>query len=223
MGGEHGEQGQRGGLCFLTNVVGFFSQLPGKVADYLSHVISRLASWAADMGRKGLEGAKAFFDAVIDNLKELPGDVLSIGEDIVHGLWEGISDAAGWLGRKVRGFASDIIDSMARALRIGSPSKAARDKIGKWIPEGVAVGIRDNAKKAINASRDMARQLMPAAKTLKYDAGNSVPAFGTGAAGQAVSAGNTTIFNQYNNSPKALSRLEIYRQTKNQLAFARGI
>ena len=50
------------------------------------------------MGRKGLEGAKEFFDAVIDNLKELPGEVLSIGEDIVHGLWEGISDAAGWLG-----------------------------------------------------------------------------------------------------------------------------
>lgn len=211
------------GSAFLTNVVSFFSQLPGKVADYLSQVINRLASWAADMGRKGLEGAKQFFDAVIDNLKELPGDVLSIGEDIVHGLWEGISDAAGWLGSKVRGFASDIIDSMTRALRIGSPSKVARDKIGKWIPEGVAVGIRDNAKKALNASRDMAKRLIPTAETLKNDARNATPAFGSGAAGQAVSAGNTTIFNQYNNSPKALSRLEIYRQTKNQLAFARGI
>jgi len=30
-------------------------------------------------------------------------------------------------------------------------------------------------------------------------------------------------FNQYNNSPKPLSRLEIYRQTKRQLAFAKGV
>ena len=210
------------GSNFLTNVTSFFSQLPGKVADFLSQVISRLTSWATEMGRKGLEGAKAFFDAVIDKLKELPGDVLSIGEDIVHGLWEGISGAAGWLARKVKGFASDIIDGMERALRIGSPSKVARDRIGKWIPEGVAVGIRENTKKAVNASRNMAKQLMPAAETLKYDIKNSVPQFEAGAANTGVNTGNTTIFNQYNSSPKALSRLEIYRQTRNQLAFARG-
>ena len=209
------------GSNFLTNVTSFFSQLPGKVADFLSQVISRLASWVTEMGKKGLEGAKEFF-AVIDKLKELPGDVLSIGEDIVRGLWEGISGAAGWLARKVKGFASDIIDSMKDALRIGSPSKAARDRIGKWIPEGVAVGIRDNAKKAINASRDMAKQLMPAAETLKYDIKKSVPQFEAGTANTGRNTGNTTIFNQYNSSPKALSRLEIYRQTKNQLAFARG-
>ena len=34
---------------------------------------------------------------------------------------------------------------------------------------------------------------------------------------------NNYTFNQTNNSPKALSRLEIYRQTKNQLAFAKGV
>ena len=41
-------------------------------------------------------------------------------------------------------------------------------------------------------------------------------------AGAAANGANVT-FNQYNNSPKALSRLEIYRQTQNQLNFARGI
>ena len=32
----------------------------------------------------------------------------------------------------------------------------------------------------------------------------------------------TTVFNQYNTSPKALSRLEIYRQSRNLLSLARG-
>lgn len=31
------------------------------------------------------------------------------------------------------------------------------------------------------------------------------------------------VFNQYNTSPKALSQIEIYRQTRNQLSFAKGI
>ena len=34
---------------------------------------------------------------------------------------------------------------------------------------------------------------------------------------------NVTYFYQTNNSPKALSRLEIYRQTKNQLSLAKGV
>jgi tape measure domain-containing protein len=40
--------------------------------------------------------------------------------------------------------------------------------------------------------------------------------------GYATDRGGDTIFNQYNNSPKALSQTEIYRQTKNQLSRAKG-
>lgn len=39
----------------------------------------------------------------------------------------------------------------------------------------------------------------------------------------SAAAGQSVVFNQYNTSPKALSRLEIYRQTQNQLNFARGL
>ena len=35
--------------------------------------------------------------------------------------------------------------------------------------------------------------------------------------------GNQIVFNQYNNSPKALSQIDIYRQTRNQLSFAKGV
>lgn len=39
----------------------------------------------------------------------------------------------------------------------------------------------------------------------------------------STSTVNNYNFTQNNNSPKALSRLEIYRQTKNQLDFAKGV
>ncbi|MBQ7401307.1 MAG: efflux RND transporter permease subunit [Lentisphaeria bacterium] len=41
--------------------------------------------------------------------------------------------------------------------------------------------------------------------------------------GNVVGGATTYTFNQYNTSPKALDRLEIYRQTRNQLNFAKGV
>jgi hypothetical protein len=41
--------------------------------------------------------------------------------------------------------------------------------------------------------------------------------------GTAVSGGVVNNFYQTNNSPKSLSRLEIYRQTSNLLGFAGGV
>lgn len=47
---------------------------------------------------------------------------------------------------------------------------------------------------------------------------------GSGQDAQMSGAGNTVYnFNQYNSSPKALSRLDIYRQTKNQFAMMKGV
>jgi phage-related protein len=37
-----------------------------------------------------------------------------------------------------------------------------------------------------------------------------------------AAGGGNVIFNQYNNSPRALSRVELYRQTNNQLSVAKG-
>ena len=41
--------------------------------------------------------------------------------------------------------------------------------------------------------------------------------------GNISGTGNTFTFTQYNYSPKALSRIEIYRQTKNQLSMLKGL
>lgn len=42
-------------------------------------------------------------------------------------------------------------------------------------------------------------------------------------AGDNADSPSNITFNQYNNSPKALSRLEIYRQTRNQLSMMKGV
>lgn len=144
----------RAGSQFLSNAVNFVSQLPGRIASFLSNVISNLGSWAGQMASKGAEGARNMFNAVVNGLASLPGRVLSIGSDIVHGIWNGISGAAGWLADKVASFASGILDGMKNALGIHSPSRLFRDQVGKYIAQGIGEGFTDEMGSVVSQMQE---------------------------------------------------------------------
>lgn len=214
------------GRNFLDSVVSFFTQLPGRVSGFLSSVISNVASWARDMASKGAEAARGLFNSVVDGLSSLPGEMLSIGSNIVSGIWEGISGAAGWLADKVRSFASGIIDGIKSTLGINSPSTVMRKKVAPWIPKGLGLGVEENAKYAVNAMKKLGKAMLPEEDEIKGRLG-SVTGRLRGSIRSAYeriapTVNRITNFYQTNNSPKALSRLEIYRQTRNQLALAKG-
>lgn len=144
----------RAGSQFLSNAINFVSQLPGRIASFLGNVISDLASWAGNMASKGAEGARNMFNAVVNGLKSLPSRVLSVGSDVVHGIWNGISGAAGWLAGKVKSFASDILDGMKNALGIHSPSRLFRDQVGKYIAQGIGEGFTDEIGSVVGQMQD---------------------------------------------------------------------
>lgn len=140
---------KQAGRDFLNNVVNFVSQLPGRIATFISNIIGNLVTFVSNMGSKGAEAASSLFDNVVNGLASLPSSILSIGSDIVSGLWEGISGAAGWLYDKVAGFAGGILDGAKKALGINSPSRKFRDEVGRWLPEGIAVGFEKDMPHAI--------------------------------------------------------------------------
>lgn len=144
----------RAGSQFLSNAINFVSQLPGRIASFLGNVISNLGSWAGQMASKGAEGAANMFNAVVNGLASLPSSVLSIGSDIVHGIWNGISGAAGWLADKVKSFASGILDGMKDALGIHSPSRLFRDQVGKYIAQGIGAGFTDEMGNVVGQMQD---------------------------------------------------------------------
>lgn len=160
---------RQAGSQFVSNVVNFFQQLPGRVGSFLSQVISRLASWAGQMASKGADGARRMFNAVVNGISSLPSRVGSIGKNIVHGLWEGIQNAAGWIRDKVGEFAKGILDGMKHALGIHSPSRLFRDEVGKYIAQGVGVGFEDEMG---NVSKQMIDAMpSPDAFAQSYDLG----------------------------------------------------
>nr|WP_289038287.1 tape measure protein [uncultured Allobacillus sp.] len=73
------------------------------------------------------------------------GRFSGIGANIISGIRSGINANSWRLNSTVASVADNVTSTMRYRLQIRSPSRRMRDKIGKFIPEGIAVGIEANA------------------------------------------------------------------------------
>ena len=197
--------------------VGYFQQIWNTVKGIFAAVKAVLSgnfseAWEAIKGV--FSGWGNFFKGLWDQVKSAFSNVWQsmkdIGKNIVKGIWDGISGAASWLWDKITGFGKDILGWFKGIFGIHSPSRVMRDEIGKFLGLGMAEGIEDGMQAVNSAVHKLSGAALDGFDTPNRPAGNG------GVAGRSIT------FNQYNNSPKALSRREIYRQTHNALAFAGG-
>lgn len=201
---------------FVNKTIEVVKTLPSKIGDWLGKVVTKVGSFAVDLSEKGRQAGQNLIDTLINKVKELPEKITSIGSDIVKGLWNGINDMASWIGGKIQSFGEGVLDGIKDFFGIHSPSKVMADEVGKWLPEGIAVGITKNAKSTLTAMKDLAMDTVGSAR-----AGLSSNGV-TGGLGSVSRGGVVNNFTQVINSPKQLSRLEIYRQSKNLLGYAGG-
>ena len=209
------------GSNILAAVVNIIKSLPGKLLEFGKSAVSKMGGALSSGVSTVKSAAGKIFDGIVSYFQKLPSKLLSVGKDLVKGLWNGISDMTGWVIGKIKGFGESVLGGIKKFFGIKSPSRVFRDEVGKMLPAGLAEGVARNTKAAVKAAASMARQTLGAANS-ELSGGLRVPGV-SGAAGGigAGGAGGTTyVFNQYNTSPKALSRADIYRQTKNQLRFA---
>ncbi|HBH3496238.1 Phage-related minor tail protein [Clostridioides difficile] len=126
---------------FFNNIYNTVSQLPGKFREWLDNIISNVISWGTNLVKQAGEAGKNMANAVKDALKDLPSKIMSIGKDVVRGLWEGITGMGGWLKDQVLDFAGNVIDGFRDGFGVHSPSIIMRDLIGRNLVRGVGVGI----------------------------------------------------------------------------------
>lgn len=207
-----------------NNIVETVKALPGKIGEFFSGAFRKIVEFATSAPSKAKEAASGIFDSIKNTLEELPDKMLEIGENIVTGIWNGITGATQWLKDKVSGFVDGIVDGFTgkKGLDSHSPSRRMSKDVGRWIPAGIGVGMLDNTKSALRAVSKVSDSIVSAAQQKIPDIvgimGSISPAMlNAPAPGGQVNNyyDNSRTVNQTNNSPKALSRLEIYRQTKN--------
>lgn len=201
------------------------SKLPGKMLEVRDSIVNGIRNSLGSIG----SAAADIVSAIWDHIKELPGMMLDVGRDLVEGLWNGISDMVGWIGDKISGFGDSVLGGLKDFFGIASPSKVMRDEVGKFLPAGIAIGIEDSTLSAVKSVRSMADKLrntaveslngMTSGTAYRMQQNPMTAAVRKNAAvvNNYYKTDNSRTVNQTNNSPKALSRLEIYRQTNNAL------
>lgn len=150
------------GAKFLSAVVSFLKELPGKVADWLTKALQKVTTWATNLVTKGKDAAKQLVTAVTDGIKSLPEKMLSVGGDLVEGLWKGIGDKLSWLKSKISSFATSVLDGIKSFFGVNSPSKETA-WIGEMLDEGLAKGVLDNSGDPITAMKKVSGGVLDAA------------------------------------------------------------
>lgn len=127
--------------------------------------------------------------AIVKGLLSGMASIGEVGSQLVHGLFDGISNAASWLYDKLRGWVSNVLDWVKGLFGIHSPSKVFANEIGKFIPPGITLGVEQAMPKAM---RDMGEELsvlsalpMPGGGTTTNLGGVNIVVYG--AQGQDVS------------------------------------
>ena len=101
-------------------------------------------------------GIQTFFpqllSKVVEFVKRIPtaisnafSKISEVGKNLIQGLWNGINNAKDWILEKIKGFGDAVLNGLKDFFGINSPSKVMADEIGKFLPEGIAVGITANA------------------------------------------------------------------------------
>ena len=115
----------------LQVTISFIGQLVMGFVDGFNNIVENARQWGIEFGTK-LAGWLA---DIVPSMKES-------GDNIVNGLWEGISNAWSNLTSHVTKLCDNLIGDVKSAFNIHSPSKEF-EWIGKMNAEGMVVGFDD--------------------------------------------------------------------------------
>ena len=143
------------------------------------------------MQTKAKEAIANVCTSIVNGFADLPNKMVTIGTNIVQGIWNGINNAKDWILDKIKGFGDAVLDGLKSFFGIASPSKVMRDEVGVYLAQGIGVGFE---KEMQNVKRTMQNSI-----PREFDVGSravygAVQSKGTETGGMATGG---VVVNQY--------------------------
>lgn len=157
-----------------NNLPNIISTIISMATQMLSSLIQRLPEFLA-MGVQFLtsmimgivQAIPDVLSAIIDLIGQavdafLNYDWISLGKSIIDGIVQGLLNFGSKIKDTLGNLAKSAFNGIKSFFGIHSPSSLMRDEIGKYIPEGIAVGIEANADSVTEAMNDLSNMTMDA-------------------------------------------------------------
>lgn len=142
----------------------------------------------------------------------------NIGENAMKGFVKGFNSKSAELNKSAKQLKKTLVSSIKKELGIHSPSKVMDREAGVFIIPGLTKGIERKLPALRQMMQRVRENVVNPMKNAATMANLDVAARGARSIEKAAAATtNTYNFYQTNNSPKALSRWDIYRQSRNLL------
>lgn len=154
----------------FNSIIGFAGRMVSGIIGAVSGVAGRIAS---------------HFSGVFGAISRAIGNVTDIGANIVNGIAQGIRGAWGAVTSAIGALTDMIPKKMRSLLGIHSPSRVMRDMVGKFIPQGIAVGMTSQEGFISSHAQKLKDQLTGSMSNI------SLPSIGL-AGGSLATAGTST-------------------------------
>lgn len=175
------------------NIRNFISNLINNVKNNISNWINNLKTsftagfeFIRNSVSNIVDKVRSLVTNIIDKIRELPERVVSIGRDLVSGLWSGIGDKIEWVKSKIWGMGSAITNAIKGVFGIASPSKVWKKEIGFNLAAGLGEGFVDEMS---NVEDDMLNSMNGLTGSMTAE----VTAYS--AQGALLGPGDTTTYN----------------------------
>lgn len=145
---------------YRTTIQRGFEQTRVTITNASNQMVSILTQLVSRFAQQGTAAANSYKSALTGGLSGLYGQLYSIGAYAIQGMAAGIYSGTSSVVGAIRSVAAQAVSAAQAALKISSPSKVMRDKVGVWIPAGIAQGIENNSKALFNAYSDMVMGLI---------------------------------------------------------------
>lgn len=113
--------------------------------EYGGHITTGLAEGVDKGTNQPVSSVTNLANQIKKPFDSLQSDFTYIGEMAMSGLNTGLWSGAGAVMETANSIAARIKSTIQSALDIHSPSRVMRDEIGRFIPQGIAVGIEADA------------------------------------------------------------------------------
>lgn len=161
-------------VALTEGIMNALPELIARLPEIIIKIVSKLIELSPQLGSAAIriiaELGLGLIRSIPDLLSRIPqilssmvngfmegiGDFWNIGKNLIEGLWNGIKNTWESLKNSVSSFAGGIVDFFKGAFGIHSPSTVMRDKVGKYLAQGLGVGFDNELDNVYN---DMQRAI----------------------------------------------------------------